>query len=57
VVKWNTSKNLSLQDVKTLTIKNHFKQTWYGFKNIYPFHWSFLQVLGLVVLVSFDLIE
>jgi hypothetical protein len=26
-------------------------------KPINPFHWSFLQVLGLVTLMSFDLIE
>jgi hypothetical protein len=26
-------------------------------KPINPFHWSFLQVLGLIVFVSFDLIE
>ncbi len=42
---------------KKLTIKNHLGHTWYGFKTYKPFHWSFLQVLGLVALVSFDLIK
>jgi hypothetical protein len=26
-------------------------------KPLNPFHWSFLQVLGLIILMSFDLIE
>jgi len=37
VVKWNISKNLSPQDVKKLTIKNHLRHTWYGFKTYKPF--------------------
>jgi hypothetical protein len=58
-VVWNISKNLSPQEnVKSPTIKNHFGHTWYGFKTYKPFfHWSFLQVLRLVVLMSFDLIK
>jgi hypothetical protein len=38
MVKWNISKNLSLQqDVKKSTIKNHLGHTWYGFKTYKPF--------------------
>ncbi len=36
-IEWNISKNLSpQQNVKKLTIKNHLKHTWYGFKTYKP---------------------
>jgi hypothetical protein len=44
-------------DVKKLKINNHLRHTLYGFKTYKPFHWLFLEVLGLVVFVSFDLIK
>ncbi len=55
VVKWNISKIFSLQqDANKQTIKNHLKHIWYGFKTYKPFP---LQVLRLVIIVSFDLIK
>jgi hypothetical protein len=57
-VEWNISNNLSgQQGVKNPMINNHLGHTWYGFKTYKPFHWSFLQVLGLVALVFSYLIE
>ncbi len=58
MVKWNISKNLSpQQDVKKLMTKNYLGHTWYGFKTCKPFHWSFLEVIRLVIFVFVDLIE
>jgi hypothetical protein len=46
------------ENVRNSTIKNHFGHTWYGFETYKPFfHWSFLQALKLVILVSLDLIN
>ncbi len=58
VVGWNISKNLSFQqNVKKQTKKITSDILAMVSKPINHFHWSFLQVLGLVTPVSFDLNE
>ncbi len=57
-VKWNISKNLSLQqDVKKLMINNHFRHIWYGIKTYKHFPLVILEILRLINFMSFDLIE